>query len=150
MKVTFEITNAKQHALARRFCQFVIKHLRDDILAETNFRSIQTRADLLLSASWIQWNKLPQNIDAKRLCVDILKCLEYKQRKSTFTIEFSRKRLMNNSRTPLESVARYIDKGNDIVKGTYFITKVTTKYQKKIYSYWRAYCLHSQMQVVKE
>jgi len=113
-------------------------------MEELNLQSIQIRADLLLSASWVRWNTLPRNINANKLCQDIVNCLEVKQRKSVFTIELNKKKLMNNSRTTLEQVARFIDKGNEVVRGTYFLTNIMTRYQVKIYNYWKAYRMRSQ------
>lgn len=143
MKLEFSLPVNKPIG-SQRFCEFIIKWLRADICRQTNMQKLQTRVDLLLSASWIDWIRKPTKLDAMSVCKTIVQCFEYKNHQSHYIIYLNPNKLFPGTRTPVERISRFLDKGNDIVKGTYFISSILLHYRKSIYRYWRAFCLRSQ------
>lgn len=135
---------------SRNFCEFIIRWIRSDILTKTNLDKLQIRVDMLSSASWIDWLSKPKKLDARNVCNQVIQCFEYKKQKNEYVIYLNPYKLFPGTRTPIEKIARFLDKGNDAVSGTYFISSILSKYNKSIYKYWRAFCLRSQFKITSK
>lgn len=144
MKLNFELS-LKKPIGSRNFCKFIIKWLQRDIQNQSNMQKLQIRVDMLPLMDWFSWKSKPQKLSAKHVCQVISQNIEVKKQKSMYIIFLNPYRLFPGTNTPIERIARFLDKGNEVVSGTYFISSILSKYKKSIYKYWRAFQLRSQL-----
>lgn len=142
MNITFEVKNPNDIAVL--FCRYIIRWLKREIVRDTNFESVQLRLDLLQLASWVHWVHKPQKIDAKQFVRLVINSLVYERRKNRYTITIDRHKLFPGTLTPLYKVVKFVDIGNDVIKGSYFLKHKEVKYQYNIYDYWAAFKIRLQ------
>lgn len=142
MKIHFIVK--KPNNVAILFCRYIIRWIKVELLRDTDFESLQLRIDLLKAASWMEWQNIPQKITAKQVVKLICNSLIWEKRKNKFTIRIDPRKRFPNSFNSLESVARFLDIGNDVVRGSYFLKKIELKYQTNIYDYWAAFKIRIQ------
>lgn len=142
MKIEFKLNSSdnKELELVDDFCKSLISNIKSDILKSANFNKIKLYEDALLNAKWINWIKKPKRINMINLIKYIVDKITYRSRKKHRYIIYIKPTIMlPGSKTPLERVARFLDKGNEVYKGTFFINKVFMKYRVNINNYWKSY-----------
>ena len=143
MNISFQIKNPNQ--IANIFCRYIIRWIRVDLVRETNFNSVQLRLDLLQYASWVNFNNGKfQRISAKRFIQLVCDSLIYQKRKNTYTITINKNKLFPGTTTPLYKIVKFVDIGNDIVRGSYFLKRLEIKYTDNIYDYWASFKIRLQ------
>lgn len=142
MRIHFTVK--KPNIVTVLFCRYIIKWIRTELMRETNFEALQLRIDLLEAASWMSWSSKPDNITAKQVVRAVCNSLKWERRKNKFTITIDPRKRFPNSYNSLESVCRFLDEGNDVVRGCYFLKQIEIKYQTNIYDYWAAFKIRTQ------
>ena len=141
MVIEFElqINNSEERNLVSDFCNKLVETIQNDIMLELKISKMLVREEFLLKASWIQWYKKPRRIDMKKLTKLIVRSIEVKKRRNTYIIQINPHIRMPGSLTKLSTVARFLDRGNEMIIGTTFISRVFNKYRKRINNYWKSY-----------
>lgn len=135
-----DLTN-KQRLVLNDFCKSLVKSIKFDILNGLIYQKFNDREKILLNASWVEWIDKPENLNMRYIVNLIVENIDYKILKEDKCIIYI-KGYLPGSRTKLEKVARFLDKGNDNCPPTAFISKIANKYKRKIEKYWKAYLLN--------
>lgn len=143
MNIFIELPNYRKRS-ASLFCRYIIKMLRADIERLSDNPKVIMRVSLLQSANWISWNGKP-SITTKRVCKAIANSLSYKCYKNHYVIQIDSHTKLAGTNTTVDSIARFINYGNDYVRGSYVFSNLFKRYSNKIYKYWRAFLLRSQI-----
>lgn len=142
MRIEFHLESKDKDelSLAEDFCKLLVSNIKEDILRYTNYNKLELYEDSLINSNWINWKHKPSSINMKKLIKYIANSITYKSgRKHKYVIYIKSTIMLPNSYTPLERVARFLDKGNEIYRGTFFISKIFMKYRANIKKYWRSY-----------
>lgn len=129
---------------ARRFCRFIIKNLQNNIKRFSEDPQVEMRLSLLEASDWINSSR---KLNAKSVCNDIANALEYARQRDDFIIRFNPRKRLTGTSVSIYSIVRYINYGNEYVKGCYIFSNMFSRYQSKIYNYWRAFLIRNQLKV---
>ena len=143
MKVFIELPIYRKRS-GDLFCRYIMNSLRAEIKKLSEDPKVVLRVSLLQSANWINWNSRP-NITSKRVCEEIANSLEYKKYKNSYVIQIDSHTKLTGTDNTVDSIARFINYGNDYVRGSYVFSRLFKRYNNKIYEYWRAFLLRSQI-----
>lgn len=141
-RIRFELNRPQKIAIA--FCTYIIRWLRVDITRSVDYEALQLRVDLLKVASWIDWRIEPSNLQAKEVVRIICNSLKWKQVRNSYIIYIDDSKCFPGTFTPIAKIARFLDCGNEVIKGSYFITSVMLRYQENIYDYWAGFKIRTQ------
>lgn len=144
MKISFELpSEVRRHSIL--FVRLLVKCLRNDISELFRSPKVKMRASLMLASTWIDWEQRPAKVDIEMLEKCVRNSVQYRRHNNSFYIGFDANLLLPGTRTPIYRIIRFINYGNEDIKGCYLFSKLFLKYQKNIYKYWRAYFLRSQL-----
>ena len=142
MKLIFELIgeDREEMELMDEFCEQLVIDIRRDIYNNVIPSKMECREEDILSANWIDWIKKPSSLNVMTIVNLIIDKIGYMSRKNTFVICVSPKAKLPNSNTSLDSIARFLDKGNEDTPYTVFISKFFNDYTTvKINNYWEAF-----------
>lgn len=142
MIIEFKVNKVTQ--TSNRFCRYILKWIKHDILTKRGKKAIQMRLDLLPYMHWMSWVGKPHNISADMFIRQVANSISYTIRNNTFIIFIDEYRVLPGTYTPILKIVKYIDYGNELVAGTMFFSSVMLIYRKRIYDYWFAYKLRAQ------
>ena len=143
MNIVFTLNTVDEfeNSIKDDFCQYLLKDIRDNILASVNMLKFQHKAVDILNTDIIQWNRKPANINmvyVLKLVVNNIVLI--KGNKDDYMISINKKKLFPYSKTSLDVVVRYLDKGDLKDSPTLFVSNVFNKYtQEKIDDMWKEY-----------
>lgn len=143
MNFIFELDqmNKDEALLIPQFCRFLLKNIKTDIRDNISHRKFDRYEEYLLNSDIIKWTiDKPDSINVVDLCniiANSFKCCEMKN--NSFSIKIDRFAKLKGSRTRLATLARILDKGNEEVPGTLFISSVLNKHSKNINELWKIY-----------
>lgn len=130
----------RERNLIPDFMDGLISQIKRDIKSSVVASKFIVREQDVLNASWIRWKIKPRHIRMKSLMLYVTSNLEWVQRRNNqFVIQINKLAKIPNSYTSIDTLARFLDKGNNVTPGTYFISKVLAKYRENINDYWKAY-----------
>lgn len=138
LQFKFEDLTNKHRTVLNDFCKSLVKSIKFDISNGLIYQKFIDREQILLDATWINWIEKPDNINMKFVVDLIINNIDYKILKNDMCVIYI-KGYLPMSRTKLETVARFLDKGNDKCPPTSFISSVTHKYKRNILGYWKSY-----------
>lgn len=142
MEIRITGKDKEEIQLMESFCNTLIKNMAHDIRSNINFQRLQVYEKKILNAKWIKWNSnKPKSINMLGLLESILDSIEYQRRNNTgeYAILFNSNMRLYGSRTSINRIARFIDKGNESIPGIYVFSNTFNKYSKNIDQYWKAY-----------
>lgn len=139
IEFNLEYMSKTQREIIPEFLDGFVSQLKREIVRDTIPAKMKLREIDILNASWIRWKKKPKHINMKSLVNYIVGNIRWVKRDNYFIIEMNRSTLMPNSHTSLYAIARFLDRGNNVMKGTAFISKVFNKYRKCINDYWKSF-----------
>lgn len=123
------------------FCSYLLAEIQEEIANNINYRKMESREKYLISAKWMRWTSRVYHINMISLAYRIANSFICTKREMNgqYVIQIDPKLYMYNSKTKLSTVARFLDKGNEKVRGTWFISSVLNRYTRNINRYWYAY-----------
>lgn len=142
MELNFVLSEEELYdqGLLLQFCDTLVESIRTDILEGLVPAKYPLLEEGLLNATWITWEDKPNSINIEKLIKAILKCITWRQRRLTYQVYIRTDvKMPGTVNTSLESIARFIDKGNNVTKYSTLISRVFNKYEKDIGEYWEAY-----------
>ena len=142
MNFRFELKymNKEEIKLIPEFCKFLLKNIQSDIENNISHKKFNRYEKYLLTTRLISWKVKPQSINIVNLCYLISKSFVCtKGKNNSYSIHINRLKRMPNTKTQLSKIARLLDKGNDIIPGTLFISTVINKYIRNINKFWELY-----------
>ena len=129
----------KPRKLHIMFCNYILRWLQNDVRREMRIDKVQVRADLLRYASFMKWYRDPGKVTAYEVINSICNSISYRRVKNDYIFDIDPSINFPNSSTPVEVVARFIDFGNESIRGCYFITNVFRRYQENMLKYYLAF-----------
>lgn len=141
MIIEFELSpKSKNEAqLIIPFCKHILHNMRKDISNQIDIERYTPFEDKLLNASWIIWVEKPKTINIVQLLRFTLLNLRCAKRgESRYVIGF-KNTMLPNTRTRIDALVRFLDKGNEISQPTYVFTKIFNRYRDNLDQYWRDY-----------
>lgn len=142
MNIVFQLVSDDRDELKIMddFCNYLVREIKQRLLLEMPVDKLISKEKDILNASWIQWTKKPNHINVIKLVKLIINNIRYRKRKGhKYLIEINPNILLPRSKTPIEQVARFLDKGNNVTFGTTFLSRVFMIYRSSINNYWRSY-----------
>lgn len=141
MKIEFKIdaSNEDERNIIDDFMDDIIESIRTDMIRSLPSKKMDNRELALINSPWMRWRKIPRNLDMYGLCREIINNIIWRERAHTYVIEIDSHKYLKNSRNKLSQVARFLDKGNEATRGTFFISKVFSKYGRNLRRYWISY-----------
>lgn len=145
MRIEFKLVGKdKEEAdLMIPFCEFLVENLKKDIKRFTNIEKLQSYEKTLLSATWIRWIKKPAYLNMEWVLTEIIRSIRYYERRErVFVITIDQSKKLESSRTKLEKIVRFLDKGNISTAPSGMFSKIFNRYQNNINRYWKAFIRH--------
>lgn len=139
IRFNLECMSKRQREIIPEFLDGLVSQLKGEIVRSTTPSKLLMREQYILNASWIRWKKKPRHINMKSLINYIVGCIQWVERDDNYIIEVNRLRLIPNSYTSIYALARFLDRGNNVMKGTSFMSKVFHKYRLNINDYWKSF-----------
>ena len=143
MNFIFELDqmNKDEALLIPQFCRLLLKNIKTDIRDNISYRKFNRYEKYLLESNLIRWKvDKPSSINVVELCniiANSFKCYEMKD--NSFSIKIDRSIKLRGTKTRIATIARLLDKGNEEIPGTLFISSVLNKYSKNINKFWQVY-----------
>lgn len=132
MKIEFKVEH-NSRKMARIFCQDVIRDLQRRICTEYNYYKMKIRVDSLVDAEWMRWKTKPRSLSVRNVMKIISNNFIYNNYGTSYIIYQNPRKLFPNSETPIYRVLRFLDYGNESIRGTYFVSTLMRYYQNNIY-----------------
>ena len=142
MKIEFEL-DYKLRASGIRFSKFLIHYLQNDVKELFKTDKVKLRISLFEEILKLN-NMVSYKIDSKSICKYVLTAIRYRRLKNTYIIDINPNITLPGTNISVLSILKFINYGNDYVKGCYLFSKLFLHYQKNIINYWRAYFIRSQ------
>ncbi len=142
MRIRFELK--KPSRLGNAFCNYIIKWLRTELLRNCDYTSIQLRLDLLQLSSWIDWMTPSHKVTSREFIRLVCQNIKWRRVRNSYIIYIDEHIMFPGTRTPLYRIVKFVDNGNELVRGTFFLTILFSKYQQHIYEYWSAFKIMTQ------
>lgn len=140
IEFNLKVMSQEERALIPDFLDYLLEVIQNDIRANLIPNKLLFREQDLINASWIKWKRKPKKVNMIRLGNLIVDNLFWYQRRfDTYVFQISKGKMLPNSYTKLHLVARYLDKGNNKMIPTWFISKTLFKVRKRISIYWSAF-----------
>lgn len=140
IEFNLKVMSQEERALIPDFLDYLLKVIQNDIKANLIPNKLLFREQDLINASWIKWKRKPKKINMIKLGNLIVNNLFWYQRRfDTYVVQISKGRILPNSYTKLHLVARYLDKGNNKMIPTWFVSKTLFKVKKNIMLYWKTF-----------
>lgn len=141
VRMQFENLTDEEHNMIRGFLNWLCEKIFIYLNRSANRKRIEARLSYIQRVKWIDW------IGSKDITVDMLmdaikKCFKIRKRKMIWEIYFDNRVLIPNTRTPVTKFLRFIDNGDNIVKGTGMIQFIRRKFTHiQLNKWWRAYIM---------
>ncbi len=139
IEFNLESMSRRQKEIIPEFLDGLISQLKREIVRSTTTSKLLIKEQYILDASWIRWKKKPKHIKMKSLINYIIGCIHWIERDNKYIIEVDRLRMIPNSYTSVYALARFLDRGNNVMRGTAFMSKVFHKYRLNINDYWKSF-----------
>lgn len=144
MEIVFTLPEDKVKVYDKRliykFLDALVRSIQKDIQDELVPAKFDMLERSLLNATWIRWKEKPSGINIPKLVNNILKCIQWSERKNSFRIYIEpTKKVPYTINTTYDQIARFLDKGNNVSKYSTMFSRVFNRYQEYINEYWLAY-----------
>ena len=143
MKVQFNL-DYKLRPSGIRFSKFLLRYVKNDFRVAFVDKRVRFRFELLLESNWITWSNNFKKPSIRQIQKFILDAIQYRRIRNTYIIDINPTIMLPGTDVTIYSIVRFINYGNDAVKGCYLFSRIFDKYQKNIINYWRAYFIRSQ------
>lgn len=137
---TFENLDKDERKLVRDFCIMIRDQIRLEIIENSIPLKFIVREVDLKNAEWINWKHRPIRINMTKLVKLIVKNINItRDFRNIYTIQINPIAKMPDSYNSLDQIARYLDRGDEDIPPTAFISNVFDKYRNIISQYWKIY-----------
>lgn len=142
MEFKFEIDKMDKDEIEiiPNFCKYLLSEIKSDIIENISYIQMNKRKDYLINTKIINWIEKPKDINMHKICLFIVNSFVCKHIKNNvYSISINPMIKLPMSKTKIDKVARFLDKGNEQVQPTQFISKILRVYMKNINKYWKLY-----------
>lgn len=141
VRMRFEnITEAEQNMI-RGFLNWLCSKIFIYLNRPANRKRIEARLDYIKKVKWINWVG-PKDITIDDLMSSIKKCFKIRKKKELWEIYFDDRVMIPNTRTPVTRFLRFMDSGDNLVKGTGMIQFIKRKFiHIQLNKWWVTYVM---------
>lgn len=144
MRIEFDLvpSNDKESEILPDFLKMLLDNIKSDIMSESIPAKLNLLEHDLLNAEWILWTSVkPKNINMMSLLRMIVKNITiYARKNNNYIIRINPMIMYPGTKTKLDTIARFIDKGTETCPATCTISKVFNEYnESKIEDMWIDY-----------
>ena len=140
LEFNLKTMDQEERALIPDFLDYLLQIIRTDIKNNLIPNKLLMREQDLIDAKWIKWRRKPTKLNMIKIGNLIVNNIFWYQRRfDTYVVQIRKGTLLPNSFTNLHLVARFLDKGNNKVPPTWFISKTLFKVRKNIKDYWMTF-----------
>ena len=141
VRMRFENLTETERSYIRDFLKWLCEKIFIYLDRAANRRKIEARLNYIKRVRWIDWVG-ERDITTDELMQSIQKCFKIRKRKELWEIYFSDSVLIPNTRTPVTKFLRFIDHGDNIVKGTGMIQFIRRKFTHlQLNKWWQTYIM---------
>lgn len=149
VRMQFENLTDDERDRIRDFLNWLCEKIFIYMNRDANKRRIDTRLNYIKRARWIEWIS-SKDITTDMIMASIKKCFKIRKRKETWEIYFDNRVLIPNTRTPITKFLKFIDNGDNIVKGTGMIQFIRRKFNHvQLNKWWKAYIMLKTSSITK-
>lgn len=142
MEFKFEISKMDKDEIEiiPNFCEYLLSEIKSDIISNISYIQMNKRKKYLINSNFVNWIERPKNIDMHKFCIFIVNSFVCKNlNNNVYSISINKKVKFPKSKTSVDRIARLLDKGNEEIQPTQFISKILRIYMKNINKYWKSY-----------
>lgn len=149
VRMQFENLTDDERDRIRDFLNWLCEKIFIYMNRDANKRRIDVRLNYIKRARWIEWIS-SKDITTDMIMASIKKCFKIRKRKETWEIYFDNRVLIPNTRTPITKFLKFIDNGDNIVKGTGMIQFIRRKFNHvQLNKWWKAYIMLKTSSITK-
>lgn len=149
VRMQFENLTDDERDRIRDFLNWLCEKISIYMNRDANKRRIDARLNYIKRARWIEWIS-SKDITTDMIMASIKKCFKIRKRKETWEIYFDNRVLIPNTRTPITKFLKFIDNGDNIVKGTGMIQFIRRKFNHvQLNKWWKAYIMLKTSSITK-
>lgn len=149
VRMQFENLTDDERDRIRDFLNWLCEKIFIYMNRDANKRRIDARLNYIKRARWIEWIS-SKDITTDMIMASIRKCFKIRKRKETWEIYFDNRVLIPNTRTPITKFLKFIDNGDNIVKGTGMIQFIRRKFNHvQLNKWWKAYIMLKTSSITK-
>ena len=141
VRMRFEDLSEEEYGMIRGFLKWLCEKIFIYLDRTANRRRIESRLEYIKRAKWIDWVG-PRDITVDMLMQSVQQCFKIRKRKSIWEIYFDDRVMIPNTRTPITKFLRFIDSGDNNVKGTGMIQFIRRKFTHiQLNKWWVTYIM---------
>ena len=145
MNLTYRIETkgTDEYEILDEFSEYIIENLQRDLANKITQNKLNAYKDMFLETTAIVWTfKKPTTVNMQFILDELLdNLIYYKTKNGIYTIKFNDKINLSNTKNSIDSVVRFLDKGNEDFPGMHIFSKVFNEYSKNINRYWNHFVL---------
>lgn len=139
VRMRFENLDEPELKYIKGFLNWLCEKIFIYLNREANRKRIEARLEYMKKVRWINW------IGSKDITVDMLmksvqQCFKIRKRKEIWEIYFDDRIMIPNTNTPITKFLRFIDSGDNKVKGTGMIQFIRRRFNHvQLNKWWQTY-----------
>lgn len=141
VRMRFENLTENEYKMIRGFLKWLCEKIFIYLNRAANRRRIEARLEYIKKVKWIVWTG-SKDITVDELMNAVHKCFKVRKRKELWEIYFDDRVMIPNTITPITKFLRFLDNGDNIVKGTGMIQLVRRNFTHiQLNKWWKSYIL---------
>ena len=144
MRIYYKIVSqdSEEISIEKSFCYTLKDLVSADILNSIRIDKIKLYEDLFLKSTAVSWVHKPLHIDivnVVNVLINNIKCYKIPD-KHIYMVGFSKEQFPNTNNS-IDSIARFLDKGNEEFPGIHIFSNIFNRYENNINQCWKAHIL---------
>lgn len=141
VRMRFENLTDEERNMIRGFLNWLCDKIFIYLNRAANRRRIEPRLEYIKKVRWIEWTG-PKDITIDMLMEAVRKCFKIRKRKELWEIYFDNRVMIPNTNTPITKFLRFMDNGDNIVRGTGMIQFIRRRFTHiQLNKWWQAYIM---------
>lgn len=139
VRMRFENLDEQELQYIKGFLNWICEKIFIYLNRVANRKRIEARLEYIKKVKWISWVG-SQDITTDMLMNAIQQCFKIRKRKEIWEIYFDDRVMIPNTRTPITKFLRFIDNGDNKVKGTGMIQFIRRRFNHvQLNKWWQTY-----------
>ena len=141
VRMRFENLEEAERGMIKDFLKWLCEKIFIYLDRVANKDRIEARLSYIKRVRWVDWTG-SKDITVDDLMIAIQKSFKIRKRKEIWEIYFDDRVMIPNTRTPITKFLRFMDNGDNIVKGTGMIQFIRRKFTHlQLNRWWKTYIM---------